>query len=70
MLRRLFIRSFWLGVVFVFLAVLWSLWFVSHHGFTKKWRRMVVDEAAKHGVYMDVQRLTLSPSKGLAMTPL
>ena len=64
-LRKVLIRGFWITVLLTVLTVLWSLWFVSHHGFTKSWRRLVCDEAAKRGIFMDVKRLTLSPTRGL-----
>lgn len=64
-LRKMLVWSFWLGVVASVLTVIWALYYVSHRGFSRKWRQIVIDEAAKRGVYMTVQRLTLNPFQGL-----
>lgn len=64
-LRKFLARSFWVAVVLAVLTVLWALWYVSHRGFSHKWRQTVIEELAKRGVHMTVQRLTLNPLQGL-----
>ncbi len=46
-------------------TVFWGLWYVSHRGFSRKWREAVISELEKRGVFLSVQRLTLDPLKGL-----
>jgi len=52
-------------VVLLFATVFWGLWYLSHCGFSQKWRQAVITELEKRGVYMTVQRLTLDPLQGL-----
>ena len=64
-LRRLLSRAFWLAVALAGATVLWALWYVGHHGFSRKWREAVISEAEKRGVHLSLGRLTLSPTQGL-----
>ena len=52
-------------MVLALATVLWGLWYLSHRGFSRKWREMVTSELEKRGVALTVQRLTLDPLKGL-----
>ena len=49
----------------VFCTVLWALWYVSHRGFSRKWRQVLTSEIEKRGVHVSVGRLTLNPLQGL-----
>ena len=64
-MRKFLSRSFWLAVVLAGGAVIGALWYVSHHGFSRKWRQAVISEAGKRGMHLTVQRLTLNPLQGL-----
>ena len=64
-LRKFLSRSFWVAVAVALGVVLWALWYVSHHGFSRKWRRTLTAELEKRGVHMTVGRLTLNPFQGL-----
>lgn len=64
-MRKFLSRSFWLAVVVALGTVLWGLWYVSHRGFTRKWRQVVISEVEKRGVHLTVGRLTLNPFQGL-----
>jgi len=63
--RKFLSRSFWVAVVLAVGTVLWALWYVSHRGFTRKWRNVVISEVEKRGVHLTVGRLTLNPFQGL-----
>jgi hypothetical protein len=63
--RKFFARSFWLAVVLSFITVVWGLWYVSHRGFSHKWRQRVIAEVEKRGVTLSLGRLTLNPLQGL-----
>ncbi len=65
LLRRIVVRTFWVAVVLAVATVMWALWYVSHRGFTSKWRQILVSEVAKRGVYVSMERLTLDPLRGL-----
>ena len=64
-MRKFLSRSFWVAVVLAVGTVLWALWYVSHHGFSHKWRQTVIAEAGKRGIHLTIGRLTLDPFKGL-----
>ncbi|MDD5350187.1 MAG: AsmA-like C-terminal region-containing protein [Chthoniobacteraceae bacterium] len=64
-LRKFLVRCFWVAMVLAMGTVFWGLWYVSHRGFSRKWRQAVTSELEKRGVYLTVQRLTLDPLKGL-----
>lgn len=64
-LRRLLVRSFWLGLVLAFASVVWGLWYVNERGFTSRWRRKVAEELERRGVYAEIGRLTLNPLRGV-----
>ena len=63
--RKFFARTFWLAVVLSLATVVWALWYVSHRGFSHKWRQRVITEVEKRGVYLNLGRLTLNPLQGL-----
>lgn len=46
-------------------AALWSAWYVSHRGFTRKWRNQIIREFRSRGVEISFNRLTLDPFRGL-----
>lgn len=52
-------------MVLTLVAVFWGLWYVSHRGFSRKWRNTVTTELEKRGVHLTIGRLTLDPFKGL-----
>ncbi|MCX6967892.1 MAG: hypothetical protein NTZ46_08990 [Verrucomicrobia bacterium] len=54
-----------MAVALSVVTVLWALWYVSHHGFSRKWRQVLISEAEKRGVHLTVGRLTLNPFQGL-----
>ena len=45
--------------------MVWGLWYISHRGFTHKWRHRIIVEVEKRGVYLSMGRLTLNPLQGL-----
>lgn len=63
--RKFFARTFWLAVVLSLATVVWGLWYVSHRGFSHKWRQRLITEVEKRGVYLNLGRLTLNPLQGL-----
>lgn len=65
LVRKIVAWTIWLMLVASVVTVMWALWYVSHRGFSRKWRQTVIDELAKRGVHMTVQRLTLNPLQGL-----
>ncbi len=46
-------------------SLIWALWYVNTKGFTKSWRNRVQAEFQKHGIAIDIHRLTLNPVRGL-----
>ncbi len=64
-LRKWLIRLFWTGVFLSVATAIWALWYVNHRGFTRKWRRMVMEELQKRGIHAHISRLTLNPLRGL-----
>jgi len=65
-LRKFLVRGFWSAVCLTVAVVLWLLWYVSNHGFARKWRYVLVQEIAKSGLPVTIERLTLNPLRGLA----
>ncbi|XHR28683.1 MAG: AsmA-like C-terminal region-containing protein [Chthoniobacteraceae bacterium] len=65
LLRKIVTRTFWVAVIAAMLTVFWALWYVSHRGFSSKWRRTLTEELAKRGVHITFTRLTLNPLQGL-----
>ena len=47
------------------IAVLWGLWYISHQGFSQKWRQALISEVEKRGVHLSIGHLTLNPLQGL-----
>jgi hypothetical protein len=43
----------------------WAAYYAYDHGFTKRWRRAINKELAKHGLEAKIGRLTLDPVEGL-----
>ncbi len=39
--------------------------YAYEHGFTKKWRRLIMNEFEKHGIIADLDKLTIDPFEGL-----
>jgi len=64
-MRKFLSRSFWVAICLVFATVFWGLWYVSHRGFSHKWRQAVISELEKRGVHLTVGRLTVNPLQGL-----
>ncbi|MEA3188214.1 MAG: hypothetical protein QOD99_2044, partial [Chthoniobacter sp.] len=46
-------------------ALIWTGWYASTHGFSRKWRERVTKELRKLGAQVYVHRLTLDPLRGL-----
>ncbi len=64
-LRKAAVWIFWSLICLSVATVIWALIYVNDKGFTRKWRRMVITELARRGVYTQISRLTLNPVQGL-----
>lgn len=54
-----------LAILAVFGGLLYLAVFAYQSGFTKKWRRLIRDEFAKHHLQVDIGKLTIDPFQGL-----
>ena len=49
----------------VFGALIWLAVYAYQEGFTKKWRKLIVKEFAKHNLNISFDKLTIDPFQGL-----
>ena len=59
---HIFVRLFFL------LVVIFSVWvavYAYNEGFTKKWRKLIMEEFEKRGVDAEIEKLTIDPFQGL-----
>ena len=59
---HIFVRLFFL------LAVIFGVWiavYAYNEGFTKKWRKLIMEEFEKRGIDAEIEKLTIDPFQGL-----
>ena len=59
---HIFVRLFFL------LVVIFSVWvavYAYNEGFTKKWRKLIMEEFEKRGIDAEIEKLTIDPFQGL-----
>lgn len=64
-MRRLVYRSSQILLLLMLGLVLWSGWYLSHKGLSRRWRKQLIAEVHKAGVEISFRRLTLDPLRGL-----
>lgn len=64
-MRRFFQSLLRLVFVLWFGAAIWTGWYASSHGFSRKWRELVTKELHKRGLEVRMRRMTLDPLRGL-----
>ena len=59
---HIFVRLFFL---FAIIAGVWIAAYAYKEGFTKKWRKLIMEEFEKRGIDAEIEKLTIDPFQGL-----
>ncbi len=54
--------------LFLLLAIIFGVWiavYAYNEGFTKKWRKLIMEEFEKRGIDAEIEKLTIDPFQGL-----
>ena len=59
---HIFVRLFFLIAI---IAGVWIALYAYNEGFTKKWRKLIMEEFEKRGIDAEIEKLTIDPFQGL-----